>query len=78
MKLKGIVRYHKLSVAILIFLTLFSIIHITKPGLIYNPDGGFRPFGIGYQHKTVIPIWVVAIVLAILSYLGVMYYLMFG
>jgi hypothetical protein len=30
-------------------------IHITKPALMYNDDGGFRPFGVGYRHKTIIP-----------------------
>lgn len=78
MNLKGIVRYHKLSIAILLFLAIFSVIHITKPGLMYNLDGGFRPFGVGYQHKTVIPIWVVSIVLAILCYLAVSTYLMYA
>jgi hypothetical protein len=77
MNIKGFIRYNKLSIAILLFLFLFSIVHITKPGLMYNPDGGFRPFGVGYQHKTVIPIWVVSIVLAILCYLSVMMYLMY-
>jgi len=73
--MKGIVRHHKLSIAIFLFLVLFSTIHFSKPSLLYNTDGGFRPFGVGYRHKTVIPIWVVAIVLAILCYLSVLYYL---
>jgi hypothetical protein len=47
-----------------------------KPGCIYNEDGGFRPFGVGYKHKTVIPIWVVSIILAILCYLVVSAYLL--
>ena len=73
--IKGFIRYHKLNVAIILFLIMFSLIHFLKPGLIYNNDGGFRPFGVGYKHKTVIPIWVVSIILAILSYLAVLYYL---
>lgn len=72
---KGFVRYNKLSVAIMIFLLVFTSIHITKPALLYNADGGFRPFGVGYRHKTVIPIWIISIIIAILSYLAVMYYL---
>jgi len=72
MYLQGFIRQHRLSIAILLFLILFSIIHAVKPGLMYNLDGGFRPFGVGYQHKTVIPIWVVSIVLAILCYLAVL------
>jgi len=39
----------------------------------YNEQGGFRQFGIGYKQKTVIPIWIAAIVLAILSYLLIYY-----
>lgn len=74
--IKQIVRIHKINFAILLFLIMFGLIHYFKPGFIYNKDGGFRPFGLGYRHKTVIPIWVVAIVLSILSYLAVLTYLM--
>jgi len=73
--LKGFVRHHKLNVAIFIFLILFSVVHFIKPGFIYNHEGGFRPFGVGYKHKTVVPIWVVSIILAILCYLIVLIYL---
>ncbi len=74
---KNFVRINKLSVSILIFMVLFSIIHISKPSLLYTKEGGFRQFGVGYKQKTVVPIWIVAILLAILSYLGVLYYIMF-
>lgn len=63
------IRKHKVIIAIFLFLMLFSFIHFLKPGFIYNDDGGFRPFGLGYKHKTIIPIWIVAIILAIFSYL---------
>jgi hypothetical protein len=68
---------NKLNVAILLFVFLFSIVHIAKPSLLYTKEGGFRQFGVGYKQKTVVPIWIVAILLAILSYLGVLYYIMF-
>jgi len=71
------IRINKLNIAVFIFLMLFTIVHITKPTFIYNNDGGFRQFGVGYKNKTVIPIWLVAIVLAILSYLSVLYLIMF-
>jgi hypothetical protein len=74
---KKFVRVHKINFAILIFLFVFTLIHIYKPLLMYNEDGGFRPFGIGYKHKTVIPIWIVSIVIAMFSYLAVLYYLTF-
>jgi hypothetical protein len=73
---KKFIRIHKINFAILIFLCIFTLIHVYKPALMYNEEGGFRPFGIGYRHKTVIPIWIASIVIAIFSYLAVLYYLM--
>lgn len=65
-------RYHKLSLSIFLFLVLFSIFHYIQPGFAYDTDGGIRPFGLGYRNKTVIPVWVMAIVLAIVSYLTIL------
>jgi hypothetical protein len=65
------IKGHKSTAAILIFLILFTIFHLLKPGFAYTEDGGFRQFGLGYKQKTVIPVWVVAIILAIFSYLFV-------
>lgn len=65
-------RKNRLSFSILLFLVIFSIIHFSKPSLLYNEEGGFRPFGLGYRHKTVIPIWIVAIILAIFSYMFIL------
>ena len=73
--MKIFIYRNKLIISILLFLALFSILHYIKPGLIYTKEGGFRQFGVGYRHKTVIPIWLIAIILAILSYLTILYYL---
>ena len=73
--MKAFINANKANVAILLFLVVFSILHYFKPKMIYNDEGGFRPFGVGYRHKTVIPIWVVAIILAIFSYLAVLVYI---
>jgi hypothetical protein len=72
---KLFIRQNKVNVAIVLFLILFFLIHYVKPGLIYTKEGGFREFGVGYRNKTVIPIWVAAIVLAILCYFSVIFYL---
>jgi hypothetical protein len=76
MNLKNIISKHKSSAAIILFVVLLFIIHTLKPSLIYNTDGSFRSFGVGYKNKTVVPIWLVSICLAILSYLAVSYYIM--
>lgn len=69
------VRTHITSIAIVIFLLLFYAIHYFKPEFIYDKNGALRPFGLGYANKTIIPAWLVAILVAILSYLFVLYYL---
>lgn len=66
------IRIHKVSSAVIMFLILMGIIHWIKPACIYNHSGGFRPFGIGYHHKTVFPIWLVSIILGLLCYLAVL------
>jgi uncharacterized membrane protein YozB (DUF420 family) len=60
-------------IAVFIFLVLFGIINAFRPSIIYNKDLSFRRFGIGYKNKTVIPIWLMTIVLAILVYVLVTY-----
>ena len=62
-------------VAIVLFLILFTIVVISKPACLFNKDGSFRKFGIGYKNKTVIPIWLVTIILGILAYFFVLYFL---
>jgi len=74
---KRFVSMNKLNISILIFLILFLFVHLLKPAFLYNSDGSFRQFGVGYRNKTVLPIWIIAIILAIFSYLAVLYYLIF-
>jgi uncharacterized membrane protein YozB (DUF420 family) len=62
-------------VSVLLFLVLFITIQIGKPGFLYRDDGSIREFGIGYRNKTILPIWLLAIILGILCYLFVLYYL---
>ena len=60
-------------IAVFVFLILFGIINAFRPSIIYNKDLSFRRFGIGYKNKTVIPIWLMSIILAILVYVLVTY-----
>ncbi len=61
--------------SIIIFITLYTLIQYVKPSLFYNTDGSVREFGVGYRNKTIIPVWLLSVVLGILSYLIVLYYL---
>lgn len=67
------IKRHIMSFSILVFLSAFAAIQAFKPRFMYNEDGSLRQFGIGFQRKTVVPAWLVAIILAILSYLLVLY-----
>ena len=72
---RKLLRVYKVQFAILFFLLIFSGYHYFKPGISYDSDGSFRPFGIGFKHKSVVPVWLVAIFIAILSYTFVLYLL---
>ena len=64
-------------VSIVVFLLLFAIIMLTKPSTIFDKNGKPREFGIGYKNKTILPLWLTVIILAIFSYLFVLYYVNF-
>jgi len=68
------VRQNKISVAILIYILLFGLINLMAPAFMYNPDGSLKEFGVGYRKKTIIPVWLISIFLAIIAYFSVVYY----
>ena len=72
---RNYIRNHPTVVAILLFLVIFGAIQFSQPDFLYNVDGSIRQFGIGYRNKTILPVWLLSIVLGILCYLFVLYYL---
>jgi hypothetical protein len=68
------IRHNKVSVAILLYVVLFAIINVVQPSFMYNPDGSLKNFGVGYRNKTIIPVWLISVFLAIIAYFSVMYY----
>ena len=71
---KGFVKKNKASISIIIFMILFFSIHELKPPIFYNKDGSLRQFGIGWKHKTILPLWLVSILLSIVIYIALSYY----
>ena len=69
------VRNNKIIVAIFIYVLLYSMINILKPAFMYNTDGSIKQFGVGYRKKTIIPVWLISILIAIISYFSVMAYI---
>lgn len=62
--------------SIILFIFFYAIILFIKPNFIYNNnENTLRPFGVGYKNTTVLSLWVVSIILAILSYYIVIYWL---
>jgi hypothetical protein len=72
---RNFIRKHINSLSIVIFVVCFVVLQWLKPHFLYNSDGSLRQFGLGFKKKTIIPIWLVSIILAILSYLFVLHYL---
>jgi len=72
---KNYIREHITLISIILFVIMFGLIVMIKPSFLYNKDGSVRSFGIGYKNKTILPIWLVSLILGIVSYLIVMFYL---
>ena len=64
---------HKVSISISLFIIIYVIVQYIKPKWLYNQNGSIRQFGIGYKQKTIVPIWIASIILAILCYVAVYY-----
>ena len=61
-------------VSLVIFLILFAILLIYKPTLMFDKNGRPRELGIGYKNKTILPLWLMVIILAIITYFCILCY----
>jgi hypothetical protein len=75
---RNLIRDNITIVSIILFIFIFTSIQIMKPACFYNKDGSIREFGIGYKNKTILPVWLLSIILGILCYLAVMYYVSYS
>jgi uncharacterized membrane protein YozB (DUF420 family) len=71
---RNYIRENATLFSIVLFLIMFGAIQMMKPAFLYNKDGSIREFGVGYRNKTILPIWLLSLILGILSYLFVIYY----
>ena len=71
--LNSFIKNNHTLIAIVIFIITFSFLICLKPGFLFNKDGSIKNFGLGYKKKTVIPIWLVSIIISILAYYLVLY-----
>ena len=61
---------------IFLFIFLYSIVVFLKPEMIFNnKTDSLRQFGVGYKNTTIVPLWLLSILFAIISYFLVLYIL---
>ncbi len=72
---KTYIRENITLFAIILFVIIFGTIQLMKPNCFYNKNGSLRDFGVGYRNKTILPVWLLSIILGILCYLAVLYYI---
>ena len=73
--IKNIIKSNVLLFTVICYLILFAFIVYFKPKTIFNNDGTPLNFGLGYTKKTITPIWLIVILIAIISYLFILYYI---
>jgi hypothetical protein len=72
--LRNYIQKNITSSSILLFIVLYVLINYYRPSFIYNEDGSLRTFGLNSSKKSVIPVWLLTIILSLMSYLIVLYY----
>lgn len=77
MSIRNFIKKNIISFSVIVFVLVYVIIIKFKPNFLYTRDGNLRSFGLGYKNKTIIPLWLVAIIISILSYIIVLYWLTF-
>lgn len=63
-----------LFIIFIVYICLYCLIIYIKPSFIYDEKTrSFRQFGVGYKNTTILPLWLISIILAIISYFIVLY-----
>lgn len=69
-------QFNKLFLVLTVYILLYVVVVFLKPSFIFNNiNECTRPFGVGYKNTTILPLWLVSILVAILSYFIVLYIL---
>lgn len=64
--------------ALTVYLFLVAAFLYFKPAMAFGEEGRIRPFGTGKRDSTIFPVWWWMFAFAVVSYLGVVYYLDFS
>lgn len=69
---RNFAKNQTLLLSVVLFLVIFHLVNYMKPKFLYNINGSIRQFGIGYKNKTIFPVWIMAICLALLCHIFVL------
>ena len=58
----------RLQIAFVIYIVLVALVLILKPSFFYDEDGNLKYFGTGKKNSTIMPLWLVIFLTAIVSY----------
>lgn len=69
-----LIKKYQTSSSIILFIITVLLIQYSKPAFLCNLDGSYKTFGLGYRNKTVVPMWFIVILIAILSYTAILHF----
>jgi hypothetical protein len=73
--MEAIIRNQPRMTMVTIYLLLVAAFLYLRPAVAFGKDGRIRPFGTGQKDSTVFPLWWWVFVLAVVSYLAVVWIL---
>ena len=68
MKFLKIIHQSPLKSAIILYLLIVIIILIIKPKSLFDSKGNSKQFGVGREDKTIFPVWLLFLLIAIICY----------
>lgn len=72
---KEFIQNNIIGATILIFLVVYSIFVLLQPSFLFTKDGQIRQFGLGKKNSSIIPIWLLVIIIVIFIYISILCYL---
>jgi hypothetical protein len=70
---RNLIRNNITFISTIIFIIIYALINYIKPNILYNENKELRQFGIGYKNKTILPCWLLTILISIFSYYVILY-----
>ena len=61
-------RKYATTISIALFAIIYAALSVYKPAMMFSKDGDLREFGVGQSNKTIMPLWLVSLLLGIMCY----------